>query len=132
MVELFSELFLVVTTTIQRDGVLYLLSSHDVNQAFDHYCCITPPDGFRNGDSALGEHFLSFMSTLHGLLMKGHLLERTSKGSISLVANRCTRIIESEDERNKLLGGEVTKKWFAMQNREIPLECDPYQQADRG
>ena len=107
MVELFSELFLVVTTVIQRDGVLYLLSSHDVNQAFNHYCCFTPPDRFWNGDIALGEHFLGFMNTLRGLLMKGHLLEGISKGRISLVANRCSRIIESEGERNKLLRGKV-------------------------
>jgi len=105
--ELFSELFLVVTTVIQRDGILYLLSSHDVNQAFAHYCRITPLGRFQIGDRALGEHFLSFMSTLHGLLMNGHLLEGISEGSIALVANRCTKIIESEDERNKLFGGEV-------------------------
>ncbi|XP_078344598.1 cyclic GMP-AMP synthase-like receptor 3 [Oculina patagonica] len=51
------------------------------------------------------------MSVLHGLLIAGHLLEDGSEGNVALVADRCARIINSVDERNKLLGGEITWVW---------------------
>ncbi len=100
------ELFWIVKTVVKRDGILFLLSSDDVNEAFYHYFN-TFRDSFWIGDNSLGEHFLGFMSALHGLLIAGHLLEDVSEGNVALVAKRCARIINSEDERNKLLGGEV-------------------------